>query len=85
MLRTGLIALAVFFSIGAASEQSARLSDDYAIAALRAVVHAQTFGILTENSAKERELFNEADVQANTEAELKSLEQIERILLADGP
>jgi len=81
MLRTILIALAVLFSMGT-GEQNARVGDDYAIAALRAVIHAQTFGITSDNSPREWEFVNEADVQANTEAEQKSLEQIERVLFS---
>ena len=82
MVRTNLMVLAVLFSMaaGAQAGETARVSDDYALAALRAVIHAQTFGITTDNSPKEWEFVNEADVQANTEAEQKSLEQIERVI-----
>jgi hypothetical protein len=58
------------------------LSDEYAIAALRAVVHAQTFGAGSDaESAKELELVNEADVQATSEMEQQSFETIKNVVL----
>jgi FlaG/FlaF family flagellin (archaellin) len=80
MLKALLIVLAALIPSLAAG-QSVRVSDDYAIAALRAVIHAQTFGTLSENSAKEWEFIDEADVQATTEAEQQSLEHIKKVLL----
>jgi hypothetical protein len=75
MLKTILIVLAVSLPTVAAA-QTMRVSDDYALAALRAVVHAQTFGPASETSAKQWEFIDEADVYAITEAELQSLERI---------
>jgi len=79
-VRTILILLAALLPTLAAA-QSTRVSDDYAIAALRAVVHAQTFGPLEADSPKLLEFLNEADVQATTDVEERSLETIERVLV----
>ena len=80
MLKATWITLAVFLPI-LAPAQTVRVSDDYAIAALRAVIHAQTFGTVSENSAREWEFINEADVQATTEAEQQSLENVKNVLV----
>jgi FlaG/FlaF family flagellin (archaellin) len=82
MLKTILLVLAVLLPTVAVAEPM-RVSDDYALAALRAVVHARTFGTATEISAKEWEFINEADVQATTEAELQSLERLKTVIF--GP
>jgi FlaG/FlaF family flagellin (archaellin) len=82
MLKAILIVLTTLLP-AVAGAQTVRLSDDYAIAALRAVVHAQTFGIALENSAKAWEFINEADVQATTEAEQQSFERVKTVLV--GP
>ena len=79
-MRTILILLAALLP-SLAVGQSTRVSDDYAIAALRAVVHAQTFGPLEADSLKELEFLNEADVQATTEVEQRSFETIARVLV----
>ena len=60
--------------------ESVRVSDDYAIAALRAVIHAQTFGTSSENSVKQLEFIDEADAQATTEYEQQSFEHIKDVL-----
>lgn len=76
-----LIFLAAVLAVQA-NAQTARLRDDYAIAALRAVVHAQTFGTASEfDLAKEWELIDEADVQATTDTELASLDTIKNVLV----
>lgn len=80
MLKAIWITLAVLLPILAAA-QSVRVSDDYAIAALRANIHAQTFGTTSENSAKELELINEADAQATTEVEQQSFEHVKNVLV----
>jgi FlaG/FlaF family flagellin (archaellin) len=82
MLKTILIVLAVLLPTVAVAERQ-HLSDDYAMAALRAVVHAQTFGTASEISPKQWEFIDEADVQAITEAELQSLERIKTVI--SGP
>jgi len=79
-VRTILILLAALLPTLAAA-QNTRVSDDYAIAALRAVVHAQKFGPLEADSPKELEFLDEADVQATTDAEQRSFETIEKVLV----
>jgi len=79
-VRTILILLAALLPTLAAA-QNTRVSDDYAIAALRAVVHAQKFGPLEADSPKELEFLDEADVQATTDVEQRSFETIERVLV----
>ena len=79
MLKTILVILVALLPTMALAE-SARVSDDYAIAALRAVIRAQTFGTASEFSAKQWEFIVEADVYATTEAELQSLERIKTVI-----
>ncbi len=76
------LSLALFPTLSFA--QTARVSDDYAVAALRAVVYAQTFNTGSEFSAvKAWELINEADVQARTEAEERSLTVLQTVLVGN--
>ncbi len=82
MLKATLIVLAALLPTLVAA-QPMRVGDDYALAALRAVVHAQTFGTASEISVKQWEFIDEADVQAITEAELQSLDRIKTVI--SGP
>ena len=72
------MALIVLLSVFLMAQRSdTRIGDDYARAALRAVIYTTQSGITVERISF---LLNEADVEASTPAEEASLKEINRIL-----
>ena len=72
------IALTAVLSASAWSQNnSSRIGDDYARAALRAIIYTNQSGIAAERNSF---LINDADVEASTTAEEASLKEINRIL-----
>jgi hypothetical protein len=72
------MALIVLLSASALSQsKDSRIGDDYAKAALRAVIYAGGGGITPERASF---LIDEADVEASTPAEEASLKEVNRIL-----
>ena len=69
-----IVLLSVFLL---AQGNDTRIGDDYARAALRAVIYTAQSGITAEHISY---LLNEADVEAGTPAEEASLKEINRIL-----
>jgi hypothetical protein len=67
----------VLLSSVASQTHDTRLGDDYARAALRAVIYTNQNGISAERISI---LLDEADVEANTPAEEASLKELNRIL-----
>ncbi len=73
-----VIALVVIITSSAlAQSNSSSIGDDYARAALRAVIYTAQSGISAERISI---LLDEADVEASTPAEEASLKEINRIL-----
>src|ERR1017187_1029210 len=72
------MALIVLLSASALSEsKDSRIGDDYAKAALRAVIYLNESGITPERTSF---LLDEADVEASTPAEEASFKELNRIL-----
>ena len=72
------IALIVVLTASALSKNnSSRIGDDYARAALRAIIYTNQSGITAQRISI---LVDEADVEASTPAEKASLKEINRIL-----
>jgi hypothetical protein len=72
------MALIVLLSASALSQtKGSRIGDDYAKAALRAVIYTNESGITPERASF---LIDEADVEASTPAEEASLKELNRIL-----
>ncbi|MGA2979261.1 MAG: hypothetical protein ABSD76_06690 [Terriglobales bacterium] len=72
------IALIVFLAASAMSQsKESRIGDDYAKAALRAVIYTNESGISPERLSF---LLDEADVEASTAAEEANLKELNRIL-----
>ena len=72
------IALIVFLAASAMSQsKESRIGDDYAKAALRAVIYTNESGITPERVSF---FVNEADVEASTPAEEANLKELNRIL-----
>jgi len=72
------MALIVLLTAPALSQsKDTRIGDDYAKAALRAVIYTNESGITSERASF---LLDEADVEASTPAEEASLKEINRIL-----
>jgi hypothetical protein len=75
----GVALIGVFSLCGSALSQNrhTRIGDDYARAALRAVIYTSQSGITVQRISA---LLNEADVEASTPAEEASLKELNRIL-----
>lgn len=72
------MALIVFLTASAVAEsKDIRIGDDYAKAALRAVIYTNESGITAERVSF---LVDEADVEASTPAEEANLKELNRIL-----
>ena len=72
------MALIVLLSASAVSQgKDSRIGDDYAKAALRAVIYTNESGITAERISF---LVDEADVEASTPAEEANLKELNRIL-----
>ena len=72
------LAVAVLLTSSALSQSNtSRIGDDYARAALRAIIYTNQSGITAERISI---LVDEADVEASTPAEEASLKEINRIL-----
>ena len=72
------LALVVLLTSAALSQRNnSRIGDDYARAALRAIIYTTQSGITAERISI---LVDEADVEASTPAEEASLKEINRIL-----
>ncbi len=72
------VALAFLFAASALSQsKDARIGDDYAKAALRAVIYTNESGITAERLSF---LVDEADVEATTPAEEASFKELNRIV-----
>jgi len=72
------MALIVFFTASALSQsKDSAIGDDYAKAALRAVIYTNESGITAERISF---LVDEADVKASTPAEEANLRELNRIL-----
>ena len=72
-----LISTVLLTSSGLAQSNYSRIGDDYARAALRAIIYTNESGITTERISF---LVDEADVEASTPAEEASLKELNRIL-----
>jgi hypothetical protein len=71
-------ALIILLGVSALSQtRDSRIGDDYAKAALRAIIYANESGVTAERISF---LVDEADVEASTPAEEASLKEINRLL-----
>ena len=73
----GLAFIVMFTASALAQGHDSRIGDDYARAALRAIIYTTQSGISAERISI---LVDEADVEASTPAEEASLKEINRIL-----
>lgn len=73
----GVAFLALFTASAMAQSHDSRIGDDYARAALRAIIYTTQSSITAERISI---LVDEADVEASTPAEEASLREINRIL-----
>jgi hypothetical protein len=71
------MALLILLGASALSQTRERIGDDYAKAALRAIIYANESGVSAERLSF---LVDEADVEASTPAEEASLKEINRLL-----
>ncbi len=73
----GLALIVLLTTCALAQSHDSRIGDDYARAALRAIIYTNQSGITAEHISI---LVDEADVEASTPAEEASLKEINRIL-----
>jgi len=76
-MKIGVTLLALLGASLLSAGNDSRISDDYARAALRAVIYTKQSGIDAQQISA---FLNEADVEASTPAEEESLKEINRIL-----
>ncbi|MBI3476491.1 MAG: hypothetical protein HY010_12230 [Acidobacteria bacterium] len=78
-MKLGVTVIAIFILSASALAQSrsSRIGDDYARAALRAIIYTAQSGITVQRISA---FLNEADVEASTPAEEASLKELNRIL-----
>jgi len=76
-LTLSLAAIALLTTCALSQNNSSRIGDDYARAALRAIIYTTQSGISAERISI---LLDEADVEASTPAEEASLREVNRIL-----
>jgi len=71
------VAVAILSTPALSQTRTSRIGDDYARAALRAIIYTTQSGITVQRISA---LLNEADVEASTPAEEASLKELNRIL-----
>jgi hypothetical protein len=76
-IAAAFVVLVLLTSSGVSQPHDSKLGDDYARAALRAVIYTNQNGISAERIAI---LLDEADVEASTPAEEASLKELNRVL-----
>jgi hypothetical protein len=76
-MSSGLALMVVLSTSALCQSKDSRIGDDYAKAALRAVIYTNESGITPERVSI---LVDEADVEASTPAEEASLRELNRIL-----
>lgn len=77
IMNIGMALIVILTSSALSQSKGTRIGDDYAKAALRAVIYTNESGISAERVSF---LVDEADVEASTPAEEASLKELNRIL-----